>query len=749
MNHQPFLRSWHLFTLLLLFASFTSNAQVQTARYARIAGNSNGYYEYLPPDYNTSGQNYPLLIFVHGIGELGDGSQYQLPKVLVNGPPRLINNGSWPVSFKVKGRSYSFIVISPQFTYWPGGNDIKSVIDYCVSHYRVDQSRIYVTGLSMGGGVVWDYASMSTEAAMRVAAIVPVCGALDGNLTRGKIIAGANLPVWALQNQNDPTVSSQNTVDWYNAINAPSAPVANPPMVMTLFPASGHDAWTRAYDPNYKEKGMNVYEWMLQYSRNGSYTPVSNHNYTPVVNAGTDQNITLPNNSVSLNGSATSANGSIASYNWTQVSGPNTAAIANAWSAQTSVSNLVAGTYTFQLTAKDNAGITNTATVTITVNAAPTYVSIPGVVQAESYTSMNSVKTENTADGGGGQDVGYINSGSWMDYAVNVPSSGTYTVSFRVASVVGNASLSLKKSDGTVLSTVNLPNTGGYQSWQTVSTTVNLTAGQQMLRVYSNSTNWNINWLQFANNVTTTPTPAPVTTGTSGAASNGTTIHIEAENYTTMNSVQKETTSDVGGGQDVGYISQGSWLAYSISPSASGTYTVSFRVATIANSAHFQLKNASGVVLATVNLPNTGGWQKWKTVTAKVNLTAGQQTLSIYSTSNQWNQWNLNWLEFAPGGNTAASSNTPSSKNTGTLALSVSPAVTSGNFLLQVNNNLTGTMNVQILDGSGTVDRNYPLTKDAQGTTQNYLSIADLAKGTYTVTVIMGSWSQAVTITRK
>src|SRR5947209_6742129 len=108
-----------LLTMLAFFRA--ANAQPQTPKYVTTAGNSHGYYEYLPPGYNNSGQSYPLLIFIHGIGELGDGSPYQLPKVLVNGPPRLINQGSWPASFKVRGHTFSFIVITPQFTYWPGG----------------------------------------------------------------------------------------------------------------------------------------------------------------------------------------------------------------------------------------------------------------------------------------------------------------------------------------------------------------------------------------------------------------------------------------------------------------------------------------------------------------------------------------------------------------------------------------------------------------------------------------------------
>ncbi|WP_394801695.1 PKD domain-containing protein, partial [Rhodoflexus caldus] len=93
-------------------------------------------------------------------------------------------------------------------------------------------------------------------------------------------------------------------------------------------------------------------------------------NRPPVVSAGTAQSITLPTNSATLTGSASDPDGSIASVRWTQVSGPNTAAIATPANVQTSVSGLVQGTYVFRLTATDNAGATASADVNVTVNAA-------------------------------------------------------------------------------------------------------------------------------------------------------------------------------------------------------------------------------------------------------------------------------------------------------------------------------------------------------------------------------------------
>ncbi len=120
-------------------------------------------------------------------------------------------------------------------------------------------------------------------------------------------------------------------------------------------------------------------------------------------------------------------------------------------------------------------------------------------IQAENYTSMSGVQTETTTDAGGGQNVGWIDTGDWMAYAnVNFPTSGAYTVEYRVASGGAGGRLSLDLNGGaTVLGTVNVPATGGWQTWTTVSHTVNVNAGTYNLGVYAQAGGWNFNWLRI------------------------------------------------------------------------------------------------------------------------------------------------------------------------------------------------------------------------------------------------------------
>lgn len=353
----------------LTFLFQTAHAQVQTARYVSMNANTNAYYEYLPQGYSATGtQKYPLILFLHGMGELGAGTTTTLPKVSNNAIPRLIRDGKFPTSFTVNGQTFRFIVISPQFVAWPSSADVNSVLDYVVSHYNVDVSRIYVTGLSMGGGVTWEYAgNQGTDAyAKRVAAIAPICGASYPSIYRANVMAKNNVPVWAFHNEGDPTAPVYYTNDYVSGINS-YTPAPNPLAKKTIYPVSGHDAWTAAYNPNNRENGLNVYEWMLQYSRSGS-TPPPPANVVPVANAGTDKSITLPTNSVSLSGSGTDSDGSISSYRWSKVSGPADFSFSSTTSAATTVSNLVAGTYTFRLTVTDNAGATDVDDVNVVVN---------------------------------------------------------------------------------------------------------------------------------------------------------------------------------------------------------------------------------------------------------------------------------------------------------------------------------------------------------------------------------------------
>jgi len=233
-------------------------------------------------------------------------------------------------------------------------------------------------------------------------------------------------------------------------------------------------------------------------------------NAAPTVNAGPDQTIYLPASSATLTGTATDVDGTISTYNWTKVSGPAGGTFANNNLASTTVSSLVAGTYTFRLTATDNLGATGTDDVVITVTTAPTTLHI----EAESYSNMFGIRTETTTDVGGGLNVGYIDPSDWMDYTVNVPATGTYTVKFRTSTPAYGAKLQLKKADGTVLTTVSLPFTGGYQNWVTTTATVTLTAGVQTIRVFDFSplwNSWNFNWWELVQGTAGATGTTPVT----------------------------------------------------------------------------------------------------------------------------------------------------------------------------------------------------------------------------------------------
>jgi hypothetical protein len=219
-------------------------------------------------------------------------------------------------------------------------------------------------------------------------------------------------------------------------------------------------------------------------------------NQAPTANAGTDQSINLPANSVTLTGSGTDADGTIASYAWSKLSG-GAATITSPSSASTTVTGLAQGSYTFRLTVTDNGGATATDDVIINVNA-----SVPSGssmhIEAENWSAMSGVLTEGCSDVGGTLDVGWIDNGDWMDYAINPSTSGTYTLKLRVATPFSNVTLQVKNG-ATVLASVTLPSTGGWQTWQTVNVTVNLTAGPQTLRLAATSSaGWNINWLEFS-----------------------------------------------------------------------------------------------------------------------------------------------------------------------------------------------------------------------------------------------------------
>jgi dienelactone hydrolase len=271
---MPLIRKFCFFISIISFLNL--NAQTFTPRRGvSMADETNGFYEYLPANYNSSTSKYPLIIYLHGLEDAGNGDS-DLDQLLTKRLPDLIRDGDFPASFTMGGQTHSFIVLCPQFSNdnsdQPTPEQVDALITYAVENYRVNENRIYLTGFSLGGGAIWEYAGRNSANANRVAAIVPIAGFLLPTPERAGVIAAAGLPVWATHNELDPDAPVSWTNDYVNWINS-NNPIT--PAKKTIFQSNTHGGYTRTYDPTFKENGTNIYEWMLQYQRSVVALPVT------------------------------------------------------------------------------------------------------------------------------------------------------------------------------------------------------------------------------------------------------------------------------------------------------------------------------------------------------------------------------------------------------------------------------------------------------------------------------------------
>ncbi len=119
-------------------------------------------------------------------------------------------------------------------------------------------------------------------------------------------------------------------------------------------------------------------------------------------------------------------------------------------------------------------------------------------IQAEDYSTMSGVQLEGCSDDGKGLNLGWIDTGDWMEYSLNVPVAGDYVFDFRVASLNGGGNVSVVNSSGTSLGAMNITATGGWQIWQTISCApISLNQGTQTIRLQAASGGFNLNWFEF------------------------------------------------------------------------------------------------------------------------------------------------------------------------------------------------------------------------------------------------------------
>ena len=195
---------------------------------------------FLPAGFAAHGSTkYPLLIFLHGSGEAGA----DLEKLKAHGPPKIV----------AARPDFPFIVASPQSLEDSSrGFDpvmLNAMLDELIARLPIDTTRIYLTGLSMGG--IWSYgwASMHPE---RFAAIAPVSAAWDP-VDACKL---KDVPIWAFHGANDDVVPVDRDRAMVEAITKCGGDIR-----FTVYPDTGHDAWTPAY------ANPELFTWLLQHRR--------------------------------------------------------------------------------------------------------------------------------------------------------------------------------------------------------------------------------------------------------------------------------------------------------------------------------------------------------------------------------------------------------------------------------------------------------------------------------------------------
>ena len=232
------MKTLSLFVLLSLAIVVPSLGQTAQKKMKTNIQAEVNYLMFLPKDYSKEGKPSPMIVFLHGSGERGT----DLDKVKAWGPPAIVE----------KNPDFPFVVLSPQCPegQWWNTYLLKGMIDDVLANYNIDKSRIYLTGLSMGGYGAWDLATAYPD---YFAALAPICG--GGNPLLAFQLK--DIPVWVFHGKKDESVPEQQSAIMVDALKKIDADV-----VYTVLPEGGHvDAWVYAYGD------AGLFDWFMQHQK--------------------------------------------------------------------------------------------------------------------------------------------------------------------------------------------------------------------------------------------------------------------------------------------------------------------------------------------------------------------------------------------------------------------------------------------------------------------------------------------------
>lgn len=233
------IKSIYLLSFIFLFSNCASqqkpiliDGEMQTVINEKL-----DYYLYYPEDYNEEpDQKFPLLLFLHGGGESGEN----LTVVKRNGPPKLI----------VRGKKFPFLILAPQnpnAKKWWNTRAVKQLLDTVIAKNRIDENRIYLTGLSRGGGAAWEMAVQYPET---FAALAVVCG-----MTPLPYASWINkeMPIWVFHGELDKSIPISESETMVAKLLQMGYDVK-----FTKYSNIGHASWVKAYDTE------ELYDWFME-----------------------------------------------------------------------------------------------------------------------------------------------------------------------------------------------------------------------------------------------------------------------------------------------------------------------------------------------------------------------------------------------------------------------------------------------------------------------------------------------------
>jgi len=226
--------------LLLNSCKAQSKSKLIEDSYQSIVKEDFHYYLYFPEGYDSEADmDFPLLLFLHGGGESGGN----LEEVKSNGPPKLI----------AEGNDFPFIILAPQNPHekkWWNTHAIMALLDDIVANNRVDEKRIYLTGLSRGGGAAWELAVQYPE---KFAALAVVCG-MSPLPYAGWV--DKEMPIWVFHGTEDKSISFSESEEMVKKLKSLGHDVK-----FTSYEGVGHNSWEKAYATE------ELYEWFVEQKR--------------------------------------------------------------------------------------------------------------------------------------------------------------------------------------------------------------------------------------------------------------------------------------------------------------------------------------------------------------------------------------------------------------------------------------------------------------------------------------------------